>query len=54
LSEGKEKDGTLGICPPMPWRVYKGMTQADRDALIAYLRIVPAINNHVEDPCNHN
>jgi mono/diheme cytochrome c family protein len=54
LSEGKERDGTPGICPPMPWQVYKGMTQVDRDAIIAYLRIVPAVNNPVEDPCNHN
>jgi mono/diheme cytochrome c family protein len=51
---GQERDGTQGICPPMPWQVYKGMTQADRDAIIAYLRIIPAINNPVEDPCNHN
>jgi mono/diheme cytochrome c family protein len=53
FTEGVDDEGGL-ICPPMPWQVYKGMTQADRDALIAYLRIIPAINNPVEDPCNHH
>lgn len=35
------------ICPPMPWMAYNGMTKSDRDAIVAYLRGIPAINNLV-------
>jgi mono/diheme cytochrome c family protein len=35
------------ICPPMPWMAFNGMVKSDRDALIAYIRGIPAIVNDV-------
>ncbi|HEX3773084.1 MAG TPA: c-type cytochrome [Polyangiaceae bacterium] len=45
FNEGKGKSGaTLYV---MPWRYYGGMTDADKRALIAALRKVPAVQNVV-------
>lgn len=45
LDEGKNKAGrTLYM---MPWSYYKGMTDEDKDALIAALRTVPPVVNAV-------
>jgi mono/diheme cytochrome c family protein len=46
IREGKRPDGTL-IGPPMPFELYRGLADADLDAMVAYLRSVPAINNKV-------
>jgi mono/diheme cytochrome c family protein len=48
LTTGIDDEGQK-LCPPMPWPSYKGMTQADRDAVIAYLRAIPPIVNKVPD-----
>jgi mono/diheme cytochrome c family protein len=44
IREGKRPDGTL-IGPPMPFNFYRGMADADLDAIVAYLRTVPAVKN---------
>jgi mono/diheme cytochrome c family protein len=38
------------ILPPMPYPMYKHMTDQDLAAIFAYLRSVPAISNKVPDP----
>ena len=44
IREGKRPDGSL-IGPPMPFNFYRSMADADLDAIIAYLRTVPAVKN---------
>jgi mono/diheme cytochrome c family protein len=46
IREGKRADGTL-IGPPMPFGQYRGIADSDLDAVVAYLRTVPAVNNAV-------
>jgi mono/diheme cytochrome c family protein len=46
IREGKRPDGSL-IGPPMPFNFYRNMANADVDAIIAYLRTVPAVRNAV-------
>lgn len=46
IREGKRPDGTL-IGPPMPFNFYRSMADADVEAIIAYLRTVPAVKNAV-------
>lgn len=38
------------ILPPMPWSVYKNMTDEDLKAVWAYLRTIPPVTNHIPDP----
>ncbi|MEZ5668156.1 MAG: cytochrome c [Alphaproteobacteria bacterium] len=49
IREGIRPDGSL-IGPPMPFEVYHGLSDSDVDAVIAYLRSVPAVSN--ETPAN--
>jgi hypothetical protein len=50
IREGKHMGTSRPILPPMPWPVYRNMTDDDLKAVFAYLRTVPAINNHVPEP----
>ena len=50
IREGKHMGTSRPILPPMPWPVYRNMTDDDLKAIFAYLRTVPAINNHVPEP----
>ena len=38
------------ILPPMPWPVYRNLTDQDLEAVFAYLRTVPPIKNRVPQP----
>jgi len=38
------------ILPPMPIRMYKNFTDADLEAIFAYLQSIPAVKNHVPEP----
>ena len=38
------------ILPPMPWPVYRNLTDADLEAVFAYLQTVPPIRNKVPAP----
>ena len=40
ITQGKRKDGTP-LKPPMGYPLYAKMTDADLDAIVAYLRTVP-------------
>jgi mono/diheme cytochrome c family protein len=47
IREGKGRDGrTLG--PPMPYDLYRGLSDTDVKAMVAYLRTLPPIDNRVE------
>jgi len=37
------------ILPPMPWPMYRNMTDDDLKAMYAYLRTIPPVTNHVPD-----
>jgi len=47
IRNGKRPNGTI-IGPPMPIAFYRGMSDSDVRAIVAYLRTVPAISNKVE------
>ena len=38
------------ILPPMPWQVYRNMTDEDLKSVYAYLRTIKPIHNQVPDP----
>lgn len=44
IREGRRPDGTL-IGAPMPIELYRSLSDADVQALVAYLRSVPAVDN---------
>jgi len=46
IREGIRPDGTL-IGPPMPFELYRGLSDGDVAALVAYLRSVPPVKNAV-------
>lgn len=46
IREGIRPDGSL-IGPPMPFEVYRHLSDSDVAAIVAYLRTVPAVNNKV-------
>jgi mono/diheme cytochrome c family protein len=46
IREGKRPDGSL-IRPPMPVALYRGISDEDARAIVAYLRSVPAVTNKV-------
>jgi len=48
LRTGVKNDGTQ-LLPPMPWQDFAGLSPADMQALIAYLRSVPPISHKVPD-----
>jgi mono/diheme cytochrome c family protein len=46
IREGIRPDGSL-IGPPMPFEMYKGLSDTDVSAIVAYLRTVPAVQGDV-------
>jgi len=46
IREGVRPDGTV-IGPPMPIELYRGMADADLNAIVAYLRAAPPVANKV-------
>jgi len=46
IRNGKRPDGTT-IGPPMPIGMYRGLSDQDVKAIVAYLRSVPAVRNEV-------
>ena len=50
LRTGRHMGVSRPILPPMPWEVYRNMTDDDLKAVYAYLRTVPAIHNRVPQP----
>lgn len=46
IREGIRPDGSL-IGPPMPFSLYRGLSDSDVASIVAYLRKVPAVKNEV-------
>jgi mono/diheme cytochrome c family protein len=46
IREGKRPDGSI-IGPPMPMGLYRGISDSDAKAIVAYLRSVPPVKNEV-------
>lgn len=46
IREGRRPDGTI-IGPPMPIELYRGISDRDVRAIVAYLRVVPPVVNKV-------
>ena len=38
------------ILPPMPWQMYRNLTDEDLRSIYAYLRTIPAVHNRVPLP----
>jgi mono/diheme cytochrome c family protein len=50
LRTGKHMGRGRDILPPMPWPMYRHLTDEDIEAVYSYLRTIPAIDNQVPDP----
>jgi mono/diheme cytochrome c family protein len=50
IRTGRHMGVSRQILPPMPWEVYRNLTDADLAAIFAYLRSIPPVTNHVPDP----
>ena len=52
IREGKSKglDGTRPLLPPMPWFVYKNMSDDDLKSIFAYLKTTNPVRNVVPQP----
>jgi mono/diheme cytochrome c family protein len=46
IREGRRPDGTI-IGPPMPIGLYRGISDGDAAAIVAYIRSLPAVKNKV-------
>lgn len=54
IRTGKNRGTGRAILPPMPWVMYKDVTDADLRAIFAYLQSLPPINNLVPPPLPPN
>lgn len=52
IREGIRPDGSL-IGPPMPFEVYKGISDDDLASVVMYLRTIPAVENKTEKSVYH-
>jgi hypothetical protein len=57
LREGVSRDGRA-LFPIMPYREYRALSDSDADAVVAYLRSLPAVNNpipraHIDFPVKY-
>lgn len=50
IRNGRHLGAGRPLMPPMPWPVYKNMTDEDLTAIYAYLQTVPAVKNRVPAP----
>lgn len=50
ITRGIRKDGSRSLPFPMPWTAYSNFTEDDLNALVAYLRTVPAVSNKIPAP----
>jgi cytochrome c553 len=50
IRSGRHWGVSRPILPPMPWKVYRNMTDEDLKSVYAYLRTIKPIKNEVPDP----
>jgi mono/diheme cytochrome c family protein len=49
LQKGERPDGRM-LAPIMPWHAFASLTKQDVDAIVAFLRSLPAVANKVPGP----
>jgi len=49
LTKGKRPDGRE-LAPVMPWHAFATLTEDDQNAIVAFLRSIPAVSNKVPGP----
>jgi hypothetical protein len=49
LRTGRHMGTSRPILPPMPWQLYASTSDADIEAIYAYLRSIPAVKNRVPE-----
>jgi len=56
IRKGKSKGlaGNRPLLPPMPWEMYKNMTDEDLQSIFTYLKALPPVNNLVPAPVSPN
>lgn len=56
IRDGKSKglEGSRTILPPMPWQMYRSMTDDDLKAIFSYLKSLPPVDNVVPAPIPPN
>jgi hypothetical protein len=50
IRTGRHMGVSRPILPPMPWNVYRNLSDDDLKGLYAYLRTIPPIKNRVPEP----
>lgn len=50
IRNGRRMGRGRELLPPMPWAVYRNMTDEDLEAIFAYLQSIPAVRNQVPEP----
>jgi cytochrome c553 len=50
IRTGKHLGAGRDILPPMPWPMYRNLSDGDLKAIFAYLKSIPPIRNKVSDP----
>jgi mono/diheme cytochrome c family protein len=50
IRTGRHMGVARPILPPMPWQMYKNLTDDDLKAIYAYLRSIPPVKNRVPEP----
>ena len=53
LQKGQRPDGRM-LAPIMPWHAFATLTPQDADAIVAFLRSLPAVSNKVAGPFGAN
>lgn len=56
IRKGKYKglEGGRDLLPPMPWTMYRSMTDDDLLAVFTFLKSIKAVNNLVPSPVSHD
>lgn len=50
IREGKKQGRGRALLPPMPWPVFRNLTDEDLKSIYAYLKTIKPIKNKVPDP----
>jgi mono/diheme cytochrome c family protein len=50
IRTGRHMGVARPILPPMPWEVYRNLTDEDLKAVYAFLRTIPPVHNRVPEP----
>jgi mono/diheme cytochrome c family protein len=50
IKTGRHMGVSRPILPPMPWEMYRHLTDEDLGAVYAYLRTIPPVHNRVPQP----